>query len=171
MDKGTLRLRLSCQILAIISFVPELFFHRVCSSIFNFRSTREISNNRWSIFHQPASKPNRMGKKIQKLQSQSLRWLQIKLLSNGELITRDEFLSDKKCQQKKCCYRHEKKHLCKSNGVRWLDSERIECIDCAAYGLVLQAFYHMVSYSAFSPVVLEGSGGLWVHWFVFIFWG
>lgn len=61
--------------------------------------------------------------------------------------------------EKNCC-RHEKKHLCKSNGVRWLDSERIECIDCAAYGLVLQAFYHMVSCLDFSPVVLQASDGV-----------
>lgn len=47
-----------------------------------------------------------------------------KLLSNGKLITRDEFLSDSKnCHSKKS-----EKHLCKSNGVRWMNSDRLNAL-------------------------------------------
>lgn len=51
--------------------------------------------------------------------------------SNGELITRDEFLSDRKNSATTLDDKNsskKSKHLCKSNGVRRMDSDRFNAL-------------------------------------------
>ena len=82
---------------------------------------------------------------IQLTENQISFFPHFKLLSNGKLITRDEIEKNSPQQGK----RRAEKHLCKSNGVRWMNSDRLNALivqhtltSILSHGFLFVLFFH-----------------------------